>query len=61
MIFFDITVFFYNPNISEASEYQKRKEELKRFFADSAFLEKKFICRMPIMNRSFFEKNGKRA
>ena len=29
--FFDITVFFYNPNISEACEYQKRKEELKRF------------------------------
>ena len=26
--FFDITVFFYNPNISEACEYQKRKEEL---------------------------------
>ena len=24
--FFDITVFFYNPNISEESEYQKRKE-----------------------------------
>ena len=35
--FFDITVFFYNPNISEASEYQKRKEELKRFLQTAPF------------------------
>ena len=28
--YFRITVLFYNPNISEASEYEKRKEELKR-------------------------------
>ena len=35
--FFDITVFFYNPNISEESEYQKRKEELKRFLQTAPF------------------------
>ena len=35
--FFDITVFFYNPNISEACEYQKRKEELKRFLQTAPF------------------------
>lgn len=29
--FFRITVFYYNPNISISSEYQKRVEELKRF------------------------------
>jgi len=28
---FRITCFFYNPNITEESEYQKRLEELKRF------------------------------
>ena len=27
---FDITVFFYNPNISEKEEYDKRVEEQKR-------------------------------
>ena len=29
--FFDITVYFYNPNITNESEYQKRKQELKRY------------------------------
>ena len=28
--FFDITVFFYNPNISEASEYQKLFEKMAK-------------------------------
>lgn len=31
---FDITVFFYNPNISEDIEYQKRVEEQKRLLAE---------------------------
>ena len=34
---FNVTVFFYNPNISEESEYQKRKEELKRFLQTAPF------------------------
>ena len=29
--FFDITVFYYNPNITEKKEYVKRIEELKKF------------------------------
>ena len=28
--YFDITLFFYNPNISPEEEYQKRYQELKR-------------------------------
>lgn len=28
--YFDITVFFYNPNITEVSEYKKRANELRR-------------------------------
>ena len=31
--FFHITIFYYNPNISEESEYQKRLSELKKFIA----------------------------
>ena len=29
--FFDVTLFFYNPNITDKTEYRKRLEELKRF------------------------------
>ena len=29
--YFRVTVFFYNPNISEKSEYYKRLDEIKRF------------------------------
>ena len=35
--FFDITVFFYNPNITERDEYEKRKAELKRYFREVSF------------------------
>lgn len=31
--FFDITVFYYNPNISVSAEYKKRVEEQKRLIA----------------------------
>ena len=29
--YFQITIFYYNPNITEEDEYQKRIQELKRF------------------------------
>jgi len=32
--FFQITVFYYNPNIEPKEEYQKRKEEQKRFLKE---------------------------
>jgi len=38
--FFDITIYFYNPNITEEPEYQKRKEELKRYLAEVSFGDK---------------------
>ena len=34
---FNITVFFYNPNITEKEEYEKRKNELKRLIAEKPF------------------------
>lgn len=34
---FDITVFFYNPNISSQDEYEKRKAELHRFVQEAPF------------------------
>lgn len=32
--YFDITVFYYNPNISPEEEYQKRTEELRRLISE---------------------------
>lgn len=37
--YFDITVFFYNPNITEEEEYQKRKRELRRYLSEVPFGE----------------------
>lgn len=36
---YDITVFFYNPNITLKEEYVKRIDELKRFVAEAPFAE----------------------
>lgn len=35
--YFDITLFFYNPNITEYDEYLKRKNELMRFIKEKQF------------------------
>ena len=34
---YDITAFFYNPNITEKEEYEKRIAELLRFVEEAAF------------------------
>ena len=42
---FAITVFYYNPNISERGEYEKRVEEQKRLIEAMTFKnEVKFIA-----------------
>lgn len=38
--YFHITVFFYNPNITEIAEYERRREEELRFLGAFPFLEK---------------------
>ena len=35
--YFDITILYYNPNIDEEVEYQKRKEEQIRFLAQTGW------------------------
>lgn len=35
--YFDITVYFYNPNIDEAEEYRLRADEENRFIKEMAF------------------------
>ena len=39
--YFHITIFFYNPNITEEVEYNKRLDEIKKFI-------KKFKIKYPI-------------
>ncbi len=34
---FDITIFYYNPNITDQEEYLKRKKELKRYLSKVPF------------------------
>ncbi|MBR1817021.1 MAG: epoxyqueuosine reductase QueH [Lachnospiraceae bacterium] len=34
---YDITIFYYNPNITETEEYQKRVSEIKRFVSEAPF------------------------
>ena len=36
---YDITAFFYNPNITEKAEYEKRIEELERFTQEAEFAQ----------------------
>lgn len=35
--YFEITIFFYNPNITGEEEYRKRKEELLRYLREVSF------------------------
>lgn len=42
--FFDITILFYNPNITDDKEYKKRKEELERFLKEAKYKIKLFPC-----------------
>ncbi len=35
--YFDVTVFFYNPNITDKEEYEKRYKELQRFLGEAPF------------------------
>ncbi len=34
---YNITIYFYNPNITKEEEYKKRVEELKRFLKEAPF------------------------
>lgn len=42
--YFDITIFYYNPNISPKEEYDKRVEEVKRLLKTASFIKNvKFV------------------
>lgn len=53
--YFDITVFFYNPNISPAEEYEKRVEEIKRLINEMPLPRKVNFIEGKYDPQSFFE------
>lgn len=46
--YFDLTLFFYNPNITDKEEYEKRKSELIRLVN-----EKFYDCRIELMDADY--------
>ena len=50
---FDLTLFFYNPNIDGEEEYNKRAEELRRFA--SLYLPNAEVIVCPYRPEEFFE------
>lgn len=52
---YDITVYFYNPNITKESEYGKRIEELKRFVSEAPFARNVRVIEESYAPDDFFE------
>ena len=52
---FDITLFFYNPNISSAEEFGKRLNELKRFTEECPFAKGIKIISPEYNHREFLD------
>ena len=52
--YFDLTLFFYNPNISPRSEFDFRLSELERFSAEAGYNAK--IISPEYVPSEFFEK-----
>ena len=53
--YFEITDFFYNPNISPEKEYEKREEELERLIASMPFVHKPKFLKGVYCPEKFFE------
>lgn len=52
--YFSITILFYNPNITDAEEYEKRKEELLRLIQELPVLNPISVLEAPWDPESFF-------
>ena len=53
--YFDITVYYYNPNISSYSEYEKRLNEEIRFVSEYPFNKDIPVIKAPYDNDRFVE------
>ena len=53
--YFDITVAYYNPNITDASEYRYRYSELRRFVKESGLSDKIGFVEVDYTPEEFFK------
>lgn len=51
---YDITLFFYNPNITEEYEYKKRVDELLRFVSEAPFAKDVKVVEGKYVPEQFF-------
>ena len=57
---FEITVLFYNPNIYPAAEYERRLEELKRFYTRFVPAQNVRVIEEPYEPEEFYAATGTR-
>ena len=57
---FEITVLFYNPNIYPAAEYERRLEELKRFYTRFVPAQNVRVIEQPYEPEEFYAAAGTR-
>ena len=57
---FEITVLFYNPNIYPASEYERRLEELKKFYTRFVPAKNVVVVQAPYEPEDFYKATGAR-
>ena len=53
--YFDVTVLYYNPNITPSEEYAKRVAELKRLIAEASYLNPVKLIEGRYDSHEFFE------
>ncbi len=53
--YFDITVYFYNPNITDKLEYEKRFSELERFVGEAPFASRVKVVDGGYASELFFD------
>ena len=53
--YFQITVFFYNPNIDDAAEYARRKAELLRLIAEMPMEREVSVLEAPYDSAAFLQ------
>ena len=58
--YFEITVLFYNPNIYPAAEYERRLEELKKFYTKFVPAKNVVVVEAPYDPEDFYKAVGTR-
>ncbi len=52
---FDVTVFFFNPNITDGAEFEKRESEMRRFLSEAPFCRGVNLVTVPFDPQPFWD------